>query len=231
MPECLIFDLFGTLVEYEAGSNSQDFFRSYKKATKLGCAIGYEDDIQVWDSAFLKMEQATAQDNSEFHLNEVCDLLVIELSLDTTRAEKDQLARQYMEDWTALASPVPDASGLLKRLSKHYRLALISNTHYPPMSHALLNGMALTGLFEVVTLSVEVGRAKPHPLIFELTLEKLGLSAEQAIYVGDSCERDYKGAMSVGMDCQLIGRHARVRRDHQLRNILDLGINFETARK
>ncbi|HIL84680.1 MAG TPA: hypothetical protein EYG52_14365, partial [Pseudomonadales bacterium] len=73
--------------------------------------------------------------------------------------------------------------------------------------------------------------AKPHPLIFELTLEKLGLTAEQAIYIGDSYERDYKGARSVGMDCQLIGRHARVPRDNQLRNILDLAINFETARK
>lgn len=231
MPECLIFDLFGTLVEYEVGRTSQDFSRSYKKATELGCVIGYVDYIKVWDSAFLKMEQATAPDNSEFHLSEVCDLVVGELRLDSSRTEEGQLARQYMEDWSALASPVPGASGLLKRLSKHYRLALISNTHYPPMAHAILDTMALTGLFEVVTLSVEVGWAKPHPLIFEHTLEKLGLNAEQAIYIGDSYERDYKGARSVGMDCQLIGRHARVPQDHQIRNILDLAINFETARK
>ena len=231
MPECLIFALFGTLVEYKVGSTSQDFARSYKKATELGCAIGYADYVQVWDSAFLKMEQASVPDNTEFHLNEVCDLVVVELSLDIARAEKDHLARQYTEDWLALTVPVPGASGLLKRLSKHYRLALISNTHYPPMVHALLNGMALTGFFEVVTLSVEVGRAKPHPLIFELTLEKLGLSAGQTIYFGDSYERDYIGAEGVGMDCQLIGRHARVPRDHQLHNILDLAINFETVRK
>ena len=231
MPECLIFDLFGTLVDYEAGRTSQDFSRSFKKAAKLGCAIGYEDYIQVWDSAFLKMKQASAPDSSEFHLSEVCDLVVGELRLDASRTEKEQLARQYMEDWSALVSPVPGASGLLKRLSKHYRLALISNTHYPPMVHALLDAMALTGLFEVVTLSVDVGWAKPHPLIFELTLEKLGLTAEQAIYIGDSYERDYKGARSVGMDCRLIGRHARVPRDKQLLNILDLAISFETARK
>ena len=231
MPECLIFDLFGTLVEYEAGRTLQDFSRSYKKATELGCAIGYADYVQVWDSAFLKMEHATAPDNSEFHLREVCDLVVVELRLDATGTAKEQLTRQYMEDWSALLSPVPGATGLLKRLSKHYRLALISNTHYPPMVHAVLEAMSLTELFEVVTLSAEVGWAKPHPLIFELTLEKLGLSANQTIYVGDSYERDYKGARGVGMDCQLIGRHARVPRDHQLRNILDLAINFETARK
>jgi FMN phosphatase YigB (HAD superfamily) len=57
------------------------------------------------------------------------------------------------------------------------------------------------------------------------------LSPEQAIYIGDSYERDYKGAKSVGMDCLVIGRHARVPRDSQLLNILDLAINFETGRK
>ena len=231
MPECLIFDLFGTLVEYQAGRSPLDFSRSFKKATELGCTTDYVGYIQVWDSAFLKMEQATAPDSSEFHLREVCDLVVDELRLNTSRKEKEQLARQYMADWSVLVSPVPGASGLLKRLSKHYRLALISNTHYPPMVHALLDAMALTGLFELVTLSVEVGWAKPHPLIFQLTLEKLGLTVEQAIYIGDSYECDYKGARNVGMDCLIIGRHARVPRNNQLLNILDLAINFETGRK
>ena len=96
MPECLIFDLFGTLVEYEVGRTSQDFSRSYKKATELGCAIGYVDYIKVWDRAFLKMEQATAPDNSEFHLSEVCGLVVGELRLDSSLTEEGQLARQYM---------------------------------------------------------------------------------------------------------------------------------------
>ena len=99
------------------------------------------------------------------------------------------------------------------------------------MVSTLLNSMGLTGLFEVVTLSVDVGRAKPHPLIFELTLETLGLTADEVIYVGDSYEHDYQGARSAGIDCYLIGKHARVPRDRQLRNILDLAISFETARK
>lgn len=231
MPECLIFDLFGTLVEYEVGRTTQDFTLCYQKAVELGCAVGYADFIQVWDRAFLKLEQQAAPDNSEFHLSEVCDLVVGELGINATPREKDLLVSQYIEDSSALVSPVPGASGLLKRLSTHYRLALISNTHYPPMVYSLLDGMALTGLFEVITLSVELGRAKPHPLIFEQTLEKLALTAAQAIYIGDSYEHDYKGARRVGMDCYLIGKHARVPRDHQLPSILDLAISFKTSRK
>jgi len=231
MPECLIFGLFGTLVEYEVECTSQDFTRCYQKAAELGCAVGYADFVQVWDRALLTLEQQAAPDNGEFHLSEVCDLVVGELGINATPREKDLLVSQYIEDWSALVSPVPGASGLLKRLSTHYRLALISNTHYPPMVYSLLDGLALTELFEVVTLSAELGRAKPHPLIFEKTLEKLALTATQAIYIGDSYEHDYKGARRVGMDCYLIGKHARVPRDHQLRNILDLAISFKTSRK
>lgn len=231
MPECLIFDLFGTLVEYEVGRTSQDFSLCYQKAIELGCVRSSTNFVLVWDTAFREMEQQVAPENGEFHMLDVCDLVVKELGINASPLEKEQLVSRYIEGWSAMVTPVPGAAGLLKRLSKHYRLALISNTHYPPMVSTLLNSMGLTGLFEVVTLSVDVGRAKPHPLIFELTLETLGLTADEVIYVGDSYEHDYQGARSAGIDCYLIGKHARVPRDRQLRNILDLAISFETARK
>jgi putative hydrolase of the HAD superfamily len=231
MPECLIFNLVGTLVEYEAGRTPQDFARCHHNAAELGCTMGYTEFIKVWDSAFRKMKQETVPDLGEFHLREVCDLVVDECGINPSPLEKESLISRYTDGWLAGVSPVPGASGLLKRLSKHYRLALISNTHYPPVVYTILDQMALTDLFEQVTLSVEVGRAKPHPLIFEHTLQRLGLTPDQAFYVGASYDHDYKGARKVGMDCHLIGNHARVTRDHQLRSILDLAINFETARK
>ena len=231
MPECLIFDLFGTLVEYEAGRSSQDFSHCFKLAAEYGCRADYAEFTSAWDSAFQTLESEAAAATTEFHMNDVCELVVEAIGIQAPFEARELLVSSYIEDWSALITPVPGVSGLLKRLSQHYRLALISNTHYPPMVHRLLDGMSLSGVFEQVTLSVEVGRAKPHPRIFELTLERLGLRAHQTIYIGDSYEHDYKGATGVGMDCYLIGKHARVPRDHQLRSILDLAIRFDTSRK
>ena len=71
MPECLIFDLFGTLVEYEAGRTSQDFSLCYQQAAELGCTIGYAEFIRVWDSAFRETEQQVAPESGDKVIN-VC---------------------------------------------------------------------------------------------------------------------------------------------------------------
>jgi putative hydrolase of the HAD superfamily len=73
-----------------------------------------------------------------------------------------------------------------------------------------------------VITSIEHGRTKPHPDIFLDTLAQLGLSAEEAVYVGDSFDADYRGATGAGMECYLIGRHARVPLQRQITSVFDL---------
>jgi putative hydrolase of the HAD superfamily len=59
------------------------------------------------------------------------------------------------------------------------RLALVSNSwgnHYPP---------EVRELFDVVVISGEVGLRKPQPEIYTLALERLGVSAHEAVLVDD----------------------------------------------
>jgi len=42
--------------------------------------------------------------------------------------------------------------------------------------------------FDVLVISAEVGIAKPDALIFSLALERLGVSAEEAVFVDDFVE-------------------------------------------
>jgi len=48
-------------------------------------------------------------------------------------------------------------------------------------------------------VSEEVGWRKPNIKIFEETLRRLDVTAEETIYVGDSPLEDIKGAKAVGM--------------------------------
>jgi putative hydrolase of the HAD superfamily len=50
-----------------------------------------------------------------------------------------------------------------------------------------------------VVLSCEVGKRKPHRVIFELALAELGVLSERALFVGDSRFHDVAGAAAVGM--------------------------------
>ncbi len=61
----------------------------------------------------------------------------------------------------------------------------------------------LLDLFEVLSISCEVGYLKPHPRIFQHALDALGIEAEEAVMVGDSLRADVGGAKALGMTAVL----------------------------
>lgn len=86
---------------------------------------------------------------------------------------------------------------------KGYKLGLISNTHWR-ISQSLRK--EFEKFFDVVTLSYEHGYAKPHSSIFFVTLNKLGIKANQCLHVGDDPVADIQGAKSVGMKTAFVKR-------------------------
>lgn len=76
-------------------------------------------------------------------------------------------------------------------------LGVLSN--FDTRIHAVLDALGLTHYFSSVTISTEVGAAKPNPLIFEAALAKHSAPAETAWHIGDSFEEDYEGAKAVGI--------------------------------
>ena len=80
-----------------------------------------------------------------------------------------------------------------------------------------------------LVLSSEMVRAyKPHPRPFRTVLERLGVEAVEAVYVGDNLFDDVKGAKGVGMGTVWINRHGKVlddglpSPDHQVANLSEL---------
>jgi putative hydrolase of the HAD superfamily len=47
--------------------------------------------------------------------------------------------------------------------------------------------------------AADAGYLKPHPEIFEYALNKLGVSADEAVFVGDNAVADIAGAQGAGM--------------------------------
>jgi putative hydrolase of the HAD superfamily len=78
-----------------------------------------------------------------------------------------------------------------------YRLALLTNNvrEWEPRWRAMV---PVDELFEVVVDSAFVGMRKPDPEIYELTLERLGLSGPECVFV-DDIEVNCKTASSLGM--------------------------------
>ena len=95
---------------------------------------------------------------------------------------------------------LPGAAYALRRLSAlGLRLSILSNAAYPPFLAWTLERFELAGFFEDVVVSADVSWRKPRPEIFRLALERLGLSPDETVYVGDDFEKDVATPKRLGM--------------------------------
>jgi len=67
-----------------------------------------------------------------------------------------------------------------------------------------LQAAGLIDYFDVVVDSALVGVEKPDPAIFRPALEALGVTAAEAVYVGDLYEVDVVGARAAGLEAVLL---------------------------
>ena len=99
--------------------------------------------------------------------------------------------------WSELDTNDPMLDYLRSVRSRGYRLALLTNNvrEWEPRWRAMV---PVDELFEVVVDSAFVGMRKPDPEIYELTLERLGLTGPECVFV-DDIEINCTTAASLGM--------------------------------
>ena len=95
---------------------------------------------------------------------------------------------------------------LLRKLAERYRLAVVSNFDYTPTALDILERAGVVDLFETIVVSDEVGWRKPRRDIFDAALGRLGVGAQESLFVGDRADMDVLGAQQIGMDAAWINR-------------------------
>ncbi len=97
-----------------------------------------------------------------------------------------------------LFRPYPGLLPTLEELSSAgYRLHVLSNNS--SILTWQLSSLGIAELFDTVTWSEEAGVEKPDPRIFEIGLERIGATAAEVVYVGNSFEADVLGARGAGI--------------------------------
>ncbi|MBA3268377.1 MAG: HAD family hydrolase [Acidimicrobiia bacterium] len=90
---------------------------------------------------------------------------------------------------------VPFVLGELRR--RGVTVAVCSNWGWD--LDAALEMAGLGGVADVAVTSAQAGVRKPHPRIFELTIEACGISPGDALFVGDTWFPDVEGPLAAGM--------------------------------
>ena len=91
---------------------------------------------------------------------------------------------------------------VLERLSRRYRLGIVSNFY--GNLESVLASEGLLGLFEAVADSGVVGSEKPAPGLFLHAIRALGVRPSECVMIGDSIPRDMRGAEGLSMSHGLL---------------------------
>lgn len=93
----------------------------------------------------------------------------------------------------------PDSEKLLRELKvRGYIVGVITNGPSYLQNHKM-DTSGLRPYCDIVVVSGDVGVHKPDSALFTYTADKLGLKAEECVYVGDHPINDIQGALSAGM--------------------------------
>ncbi|MEO1400196.1 MAG: HAD-IA family hydrolase [Cyanobacteria bacterium J06635_1] len=92
----------------------------------------------------------------------------------------------------------PDTMSSIARWQcQNIELGIISN--FDSRIYAVLSALGLDNDFKSVTISTEVGAAKPDALMFATALQKHRAIASEAWHIGDSYDEDFRGAQGAGL--------------------------------
>ena len=168
MIKAIVFD-FGRVI---SAQKPMSLFRGYEK--ELGIEPGTLNPIMfgspAWEDTLLGRKTA-----SEFW-----HTIGPQLNLHTPEAI-DAFRQRYHADEAINAEVVALIRHL--RAAGHYKLAVLSNA--PPGLAHWLDEWGLLELFDVVFCSGDEGVKKPDPAAFAITLQRLGVAPEEAVFIDD----------------------------------------------
>jgi putative hydrolase of the HAD superfamily len=200
--KAVITDYIGTLVN-ASYYNMDDSRRTLHKAlSDAGCETVLEEFLEAYTQAHekyrvIRYEQFREVTNAVW----VCEALnklgcAVKPEDSRIKAALNVFFQRYVESLKLR----PYAKKLLRRIKEqHCKLGLVSNFTYAPVIYASLRNLGINQFFDAVVVSHENGWRKPHIRIYQATLEKLRVKAEETAFIGDSPLEDIKGAQAAGL--------------------------------
>lgn len=199
--KAVMFDFIGTLVNVKGYSLEISKMKLYNSIVDASFKVSKEDFLAAYSQAHEKYRviryQKLIEVTNAIWISEALNSLGFKTNPEDTRIKT--AVNIFFEDYLKSFRLRKCAKQTLETLAENYKLGLISNFTYAPVIYAGLRRVGISNFFDVILVSDAFGWRKPHARIFEEALKRLGIRAEEALYVGDSPEEDIKGAKQLGI--------------------------------
>ncbi|MCW4046715.1 MAG: HAD family hydrolase [Candidatus Bathyarchaeota archaeon] len=211
--KAVLFDMFDTLmlIEKDHMFYNPSLRRAYRSLVDSGIDVSFTDFrrayIKARDALYAEADPTLAEPHFNVRIADALRSLGYKFDADSPVVSRATLA--FCEEFMTYVRIDDDTEAVLRKLHGKYRLGVVSNFAIPECVHKLLEQHGLAGLFDVVVVSAAVNRRKPSPEIYRRALEKLGVAAEETIFVGDTVDADVTGPKNMGMKTIFIERRVQ----------------------
>jgi putative hydrolase of the HAD superfamily len=195
------FDLFNTLITVDPSARPESMRRLTESLNAVGLGVDRDAFSQAHREAVIRYLEATRVDGRETHnrfwISAALNTLGYDVLPDDPRIA--QVVEAYFSAYIEASRLIPGTREMLGLLKTRYRLGLLSNFTHTPAATAVILRHALPPYFDAILISGDVGYRKPHPLVFQLLVDRLGVAREEIAFVGDDAEADVEGAQTAGL--------------------------------
>jgi putative hydrolase of the HAD superfamily len=187
MIKSVIFDLDGTLLDRDA-SVEQFVSVQYDRLSENLSHIPKND----YTARFIELDC-----HGHVWKDEVYQSLVSEFAIEGMSWQS--LLEDYEMQFQFYCVPFQFLTEMLNELQKQgYLLGIITNGRSPFQARAI-DGLGIRDYFDAILISEVEQVRKPQVEIFQRTMDRLGVSASDSVFVGDHPEADIVGAKSAMM--------------------------------
>jgi HAD superfamily hydrolase (TIGR01509 family) len=208
MVDAILFDLGDTIINFGIGRKEAEvFFKrgarlSYDHLAAHGRALpAYEHYFKTHYRLMQRAYIWSKITKRDFNYEDVLARVAKALKIPLNSAELREVAWRWYLPIADSSDIDPGVHAMLETLrAAGTKMALVSNTLVP--GYCMDRHLDSTGLlpfFPVRIYSSHTRFRKPHPRIFEIALEALGVKADKAIFVGDLLKADIGGGRRMGM--------------------------------
>ncbi len=208
--KAVLFDLFDTLIMIRKNNDfaSPSMLHMYQFLVKNGVDVPVERFQEAYSKARdeLYAKADPKLEEPHFNIRIALALKMLGYNYDAFSPLVVSASAVFCEEFMNHVYLDSDAEAVLRSLHGKYKLGIVSNYAIPECVFELLKTYGLDDLFDLVVVSGAVNKRKPSPEIFNRTLKTLGVSAAEAVFVGDTLDADVEGPKAVGMKTIYIKR-------------------------
>ena len=191
--ECLSFDCYGTLIDWETGISSalRPILASH------GVAAGHDEFLALFGKAEAGLQAGPYRPYHEI-LSGVLSQIGDDLRFEPSNNDLESFSAS-VRDWPVFE----DSTEVLRALAARYSLIILSNIDDDQFRHS----EKLIGVeFDQVFTAQNIGSYKPSRLNFEYLIQHAGVPQHKILHVAQSLFHDIAPANAIGFSTVWVNR-------------------------